>query len=208
MILFCCENVKKSLILKKKIVLGSTSIYRAQLLDRLGLGYVTARPGTDESPLAGETPAATALRLAIAKAQSLSHKFQDALVIGADQVADQNGTAIGKPGSKKRAREQLQNMSGRILVFHSGLALLNTETGRVQSRVVDTTVRFRTLSRHEIENYLGRENALDCAGGAKAEALGIALIASMQSDDPTALIGLPLIALIDMLGAEGISVLA
>ena len=208
MILFCCENVKKSLILKKKIVLGSTSIYRAQLLDRLGLDYVTARPDTDESPLAGESPAATALRLAIAKAQSLENKFPDALVIGADQVADQNGIAIGKPGSKQRALEQLQNMSGQTLVFHSALALLNTGTGRMQSRVVDTTVRFRTLTSQEIENYLDRENALDCAGGAKAEALGIALIASMQSDDPTALIGLPLIALIDMLRAEGAPVLA
>ena len=196
------------MILKKKIVLGSTSIYRAELLDRLGLNYVTARPDTDESPLEWESPAATALRLAIAKAQSLGNKFHNSLVIGADQVADQNGTAIGKPGSKKRAFEQLQSMSGQTLVFHSGLALLNTETGRVQSRVVDTTVRFRTLSRHEIENYLDRENALDCAGGAKAEALGIALIASMQSDDPTALIGLPLIALIDMLCAEGVAVLA
>ena len=208
MILFCCENVKKSLILKKKIILGSTSIYRAQLLDRLGLDYVTARPDTDESPLAGESPAATALRLAIAKAQSLENKFPDALVIGADQVADQNGIAIGKPGSKQRALEQLQNMSGQTLVFHSALALLNTGTGRMQSRVVDTTVRFRTLTSQEIENYLDRENALDCAGGAKAEALGIALIASMQSDDPTALIGLPLIALIDMLRAEGAPVLA
>lgn len=196
------------MILKKKIVLGSTSIYRLQLLDRLGLDYVTARPDTDELPLEGESPAATALRLAIAKAQSLSHKFPRALVIGADQVADLNGSAIGKPGSKKRAFEQLQNMSGQTLVFHSGLALLNTETGRMQSRVVDTTVRFRTLTSQEIENYLDRENALDCAGGAKAEALGIALIASMQSDDPTALIGLPLIALIDMLRAEGVSVLA
>ena len=196
------------MILKKKIVLGSTSIYRAQLLDRLGLDYVTARPDADESPLAGEAPAATALRLAIAKAQSIEHKFPAALVIGADQVADQNGIAIGKPGSKQRAHEQLQQMSGQTLLFHSGLALLNTETGQMQRRVVDTMVRFRTLSRHEIENYLDRENALDCAGGAKAEALGIALIASMQSDDPTALIGLPLIALIDMLRAEGVSVLA
>ena len=196
------------MILNKKIVLGSTSIYRAQLLDRLGLDYVTARPDTAELPLEGESPAATALRLAIAKAKSLANKFHGALVICADQVADQNGSAIGKPGSKKRAFEQLQNMSGQTLVFHSGLALLNTETGRMQSRVVDTEVRFRRLTNQEIENYLDRENALDCAGGAKAEALGIALIASMQSDDPTALIGLPLIALIDMLQAEGVSVLA
>ena len=148
------------------------------------------------------------MRLAIAKAQSLKKRFQDALVIGADQVADQNGIAVGKPGTRKRSFEQLQQMRGQILVFHSAIALLNTATDRIQSRIVATTVRFRELSNQEIENYLDRENALDCAGSAKSEGLGIALMTSMQSDDPTALIGLPLIALIDMLHAEGISVLA
>lgn len=196
------------MILKKKIILGSTSVYRAQLFDRLGLDYVSISPDANEAPLRGELPAATALRLAIAKAQSLQHKFQNALVIGADQVADQNGIAIGKPGTRKRAIEQLQQMSGQTLVFHSGLALLNTDTAHVQSRIVATTVRFREFSQQEIESYLDHENALDCAGSAKSEGLGIALIASMQSDDPTALIGLPLIALIEMLRAEGVSVLS
>ena len=196
------------MILKKKIVLGSTSKYREQLFTRLGLEFESASPDTDESPIPGELPAATALRLAIAKAQSLKKRFQDALVIGADQVADQNGIAVGKPGTRKRSFEQLQQMRGQILVFHSAIALLNTATDRIQSRIVATTVRFRELSNQEIENYLDRENALDCAGSAKSEGLGIGLMASMQSDDPTALIGLPLIALTDMLHAEGISVLA
>ena len=196
------------MILKKKIVLGSTSKYRELLFTRLGLEFESASPDTDESPITGETPAATAMRLAIAKAQSLRKRFQDALVIGADQVADQNGIAIGKPGTRKRSFEQLQQMRGQTLVFHSAIALLNTATDGIQSRIVATTVRFRELSNQEIENYLDRENALDCAGSAKSEGLGIALMASMQSDDPTALIGLPLIALTDMLHAEGISVLA
>ena len=178
------------------------------MLDRLGLEFVSVAPDANESPLEGEVPAATALRLAIAKAISLRDKFQNALVIGADQVADQNGTAIGKPGTRQNAALQLQQMCGQKLIFHSGIALLNTATGHIQSRIVATTVRFREFSQREMENYLDRENALDCAGSAKSEALGIALIASMQSDDPTALIGLPLIALIDMLKAEDVQVLA
>jgi septum formation protein len=195
------------LILKKKIVLGSTSVYRAELLGRLGLDFTSASPDTDETPITGELPAATALRLAIAKARSLREKFQNALIIGADQVADQNGAAIGKPGTRENAVEQLRQMRGQTLIFHSGLALLNTDTGHIHSRIVATTVRFREYSNNEIEIYLDRENALDCAGSAKSEGLGIALIASMRSDDPTALVGLPLIALIDMLRAEGVSVL-
>ena len=169
---------------------------------------MSASPETDESPRSGETPSETALRLAIAKAQSLKKKFPGALVIGADQVADQSGIAIGKPGTRENAFVQLQQMRGQTLIFHTGIALLNTATGRIQSRIVTTTVQFRTYSEPEIENYLDREMALDCAGSAKSEGLGIALIASMQSDDPTALIGLPLIALIDMLQAESVSVLA
>ena len=196
------------MILKKKIVLGSTSRYRAELFGRLGLDFITSSPEAVETPLAGELPAATALRLAIAKAQSLRHRFQNALVIGADQVADQNGIAIGKPGTRDKAIKQLRQMRGQTLIFHSGLALLDTDSGRIQSRIVATTVRFREYSNEEIENYLDRENALDCAGSAKSEGLGIALIASMQSDDPIALVGLPLIALADMLLAEGVSVLS
>jgi septum formation protein len=195
------------LILKKKIILGSTSTYRAQLLQRLGLPFETANPATDETALVGETPAGTALRLATAKALSLQAKFENALIIGADQVADLNGTAIGKPLTRAAAIEQLQQMRGNSLQFHSGIALLNSTTGCVRSRNITTTVRYRDYSQRELENYLDRENALDCAGSAKAEGLGIALIASMQSDDPTAIIGLPLIALMDLLQVEGVKVL-
>ncbi|MEO8384932.1 MAG: Maf family nucleotide pyrophosphatase [Betaproteobacteria bacterium] len=193
--------------MKKKIVLGSTSCYRAQLLNRLGLSFISASPATDETALVGEAPEATALRLAIGKAKSLRSMFENALVIGADQVADFDGLAIGKPLTRSAAIDQLQRMAGNTLQFHSGIALLNTLTGHIQSRNVTTTVRYRQYSRREIENYLDREDALDCAGSAKAEGLGISLIASMQSDDPTAIIGLPLIALVDMLQAEDIVVL-
>ena len=196
------------MILKKKIILGSTSIYRAQLLGRLGLEFVMASPETSEVPLDGEFPVATALRLAIAKALSLAPAYPNSLVIGGDQVADLKGLAIGKPGSRECAIKQLECMRGQTLLFHTGIALLNTVSANIQSRMVTTTVRFREFSGQDIENYLDREHALDCAGSAKSEGLGIALIASMQSDDPTALIGLPLIALIDMLHNEGISVLA
>ena len=195
------------MILKKKIVLGSTSSYRAQLLARLGLTFVSASPAIDETALPGETPAVTALRLAIGKARSLRSTFENALVIGADQVADLGGKAIGKPLTRSAASDQLRQMRGKTLQFHSGIALLNTLTGRIQSRNVTTTVRYREYSRREIENYLDREDALDCAGSAKAEGLGISLIASMQSDDPTAIIGLPLIALVDMLQSEDVLVL-
>lgn len=196
------------MILKKKIVLASTSAYRAALLHRLGLDFTVARPDADETALPGEAPADTAQRLALTKAQSLATTFPDALIIGADQVADQAGVAIGKPGTRDNARMQLLQMRSQTVIFHSGLALLNTGNGTYQRRVIATSVRYREYSMSEIENYLDREHALDCAGSAKAEGLGIALIASMQSDDPSALIGLPLVALIDMLALEGVSVLA
>ena len=196
------------MILKKKIVLGSTSTYRAQLLGRLGLEFVLASPETSEVPLDGELPVETASRLAIAKALSLAPAYPNSLVIGGDQVADLKGLPIGKPGSRESAIKQLERMRGQTLLFHTGIALLNTASANIQSRMVTTTVRFREFSGQDIENYLDREHALDCAGSAKSEGLGIALIASMQSDDPTALIGLPLIALIDMLQEEGISALS
>lgn len=178
------------------------------MLGRLGLAFETARPGTDETALPQEKPAETALRLSVAKASALAARFTDALIIGADQVADLNGTHIGKPGTRDGALAQLRSMRGQTLVFHSGLALLNTATGRIQSRTVPTTVRYRDFSDAEIENYLDREDALDCAGSAKSEGLGIALTSAIQSDDPTALIGLSLIALADMLRQEGVMVLA
>ena len=205
---FVLNNVKKSLILKKKIVLASTSSYRADLLGRLQLPFETVRPDADETPISGEAPDATALRLAVRKARSVAHRFPDALIIGSDQVADLAGTQIGKPGTRERAREQLRSIRGHTLMFHTALALLNTASGHEQSRIIPTTVKFRVYSDAEIESYLEREAALDCAGSAKSEGLGAALIASMTSDDPTALIGLPLLALIDMLDAEGVKVLA
>ena len=195
------------MILKKKLILGSSSRYRAELLGRLQLPFETAKPDLDESPLPHEAPAETALRLAVEKAKAIAGSKPGSLVVGADQVADFGGRHIGKPGTLEAAREQLRSMSGHELVFHSGLALLNADTGRVQSRIVATRVKYRVLTESAIENYLRRESALDCAGSAKSEGLGISLMAAMESDDPTALIGLPLIALCQMLRNEGIDVL-
>lgn len=193
--------------MKKKIVLASTSRYRAELLQRLQLPFVTAKPHAEESPLAGEGPAQTAGRLSLAKANSVVKAFPGTLIIGSDQVADLNGVPVGKPESQDGARRQLRAMRGQVLVFHSGVALVNADTGNTQSAIIPTTVRFRQYSDAEIEHYLQCEDALDCAGSAKSEGLGIALIASMQSEDPTALVGLPLIELSTMLRNEGMGVL-
>ncbi len=194
--------------MKKKIVLASTSRYRADLLKRLQIPFGITKPNVDESPLPHEGPALTASRLSLAKAKSVCAAHPGSLIIGSDQVAELDGLPIGKPGSRDGARRQLRAMRGQILVFHSGIALVDADSGRAQSTVVATTVRFRHFSDIEIDHYLERENALDCAGSAKSEGLGIALIASVQSDDPTALVGLPLIQLITMLANEGIGVLA
>lgn len=193
--------------MKKKIVLASTSPYRAELLRRLRIDFVAARPDADETPHVGEMPSQTALRLSIAKARSIASRFPDSLIIGSDQVADLAGQPIGKPGTLAMAREQLRDMRGRTLVFHSGLALVDSASGETLSALVPTTVRFRDYTDYEIERYLELEPALDCAGSAKSEGLGIALIAAMQSDDPTALVGLPLIALTDMLQKQGVGIL-
>ena len=194
--------------MKKKIILASTSRYRAELLQRLRFPFEVTQPKADESPLPNEKPAQTAARLSLAKAESVMKAFPGSLIIGSDQVAELNGLPIGKPGTLAGARQQLRTMRGKTLVFHSGIALINADTGSVQSSVVPTTVRFREYSDTEIEHYLEREDALDCAGSAKSEGLGIALIAAMQSDDPTALVGLPLIALATMLKNEDYGVLA
>lgn len=175
---------------------------------RLRLPFEVARPNAEELPLRDEKPVETAARLSLAKAESVVKAFPGSLVIGSDQVADLNGIPIGKPGTLAGARDQLRAMRGQVLVFHSGIALVNTDSGRVQSAIVPTTVRFRDYSDAEIEHYLEHEDALDCAGSAKSEGLGIALIAAMQSDDPTALVGLPLIMLATMLNNEGLCVLA
>lgn len=191
----------------KKIVLASTSPYRRELLARLGLPFETANPKTDETPRPGEAPEATALRLSEAKARAVAAEFPDALVIGSDQVAVLDGEVFGKPGDHARAAAQLQRLRGRTVDFFTGLCLLDAASGRAQVRGVSTLVTFRNLSDDEIENYLRREQPYNCAGAAKSEGLGIALLSRMEGDDPNALIGLPLIALCDMLRTEGVAIL-
>lgn len=187
-----------------KIVLASTSRYRQELLQRLALPFVTAKPNVDESPLAGEHPAATAERLAIEKAKAVAADHPDSLIIGSDQVAYLGFEVFGKPGTEPRAIEQLRRMSGQTVVFHTAVALFNARTERFSCRGVPTHVRFRALTDAEIQRYVAKEMPLDCAGSAKSEALGITLLESLSGDDPTALIGLPLIALGEMLRREGV----
>lgn len=186
------------------LVLASTSAYRRMLLERLQLPFVTARPDVDETPLPGEHPPETANRLALAKARAVAERFEDALIVGSDQVAHLGSEIFGKPGTPERAIAQLQHMSGHSVVFHTALALINTRTGAVQATSVPTEVRFRRLSDAEIIRYVEREQPLDCAGAAKSEALGISLLEALTGDDPTALVGLPLIALSRMLRARGV----
>lgn len=187
-----------------KIVLASTSMYRRMLLERLQLPFDTARPDVDESPLPTETPAETADRLAALKARAVASDHPDALIIGSDQVAHLGTEIFGKPGTVERAIDQLRRMSGQTVVFHTALALLNTRTGALRSESVPTQVRFRVLDDAEIIRYVDKERPLDCAGSAKSEALGITLLDALSGDDPTALVGLPLIALARMLRAEGV----
>ena len=188
-----------------KLVLASTSAYRRELLQRFGLPFEVARPDIDESPLPGETPQATAERLAVEKARAVAGQFEDALIIGSDQVAHMGDTRFGKPGTVERAVAQLQSMSGRTVVFHTALAVLNTRSGRVQLDAVPTEVRFRRLTDDEIVRYVNKERPLDCAGSAKSEGLGITLLDALSGDDPNALVGLPLIALARLLRNEGIA---
>jgi septum formation protein len=171
----------------------------------LQLSFEVCAPETDETPLADETPSATAERLAVAKAQAVKARFPSSLIIGSDQVAYSGADRYGKPSTRSNAQKQLSVLSGKVVTFHSGLCLLNSQTGRQHIRGVATEVRFRELSDIEIERYLDKENALNCAGSARSEALGISLLEWMRSDDPTALVGLPLIALTEMLRAEGIA---
>ncbi|HVY07601.1 MAG TPA: Maf family nucleotide pyrophosphatase [Burkholderiales bacterium] len=188
------------------LILASTSRYRRELLERLKIPFQTSAPDVDESPLQGEAPAITAARLALAKAQAVREKFPRSLIIGSDQVAFCEGVRLDKPGNHAGAVAQLRHSSGKLVSFMTALALLNTVSGNTQTRLVPTEVRFRKLDDLEIERYLEQEPAYDCAGSAKAEGLGIALIESITSPDPTALIGLPLIALAEMLRAENLVV--
>lgn len=189
----------------RRIVLASSSRYRQQQLALLRLPFTTDTPGIDESALPGETPAATAQRLSLRKAQACAPRHPGALVIGADQVADLDGQPIGKPGSHAAARAQLRAMAGRTVHFHSGLALVDAATGQHRVGCVATAVQFRALSDAAIESYLLADQPYDCAGSARIESLGICLVEAVRSDDPTALVGLPLILLTSLLAAFGVS---
>ncbi len=191
----------------KQLVLASTSPYRRELLGRLGLPFEVANPQTDETPLPGETPTATALRLSEAKARAVARLYPEALIIGSDQVAVMDGRVFGKPGTHARAVEQLRTLSGKTVNFFTGLCVLNAKTGEAEVRGIPTLVGFRNLDDAEIENYLRREPAYNCAGSAKSEGLGIALLSRIHGDDPNALVGLPLIALCDLLRKHGMTVL-
>lgn len=187
------------------LVLASTSHYRRELLGRLGLPFECARPEADETPLPGEAPAATARRLAETKARAVTKAHPDALIIGSDQVASCEGRRLDKPGTHENAASQLAWLSGRTASFDTAVSVLESRTGRIETRVVPCLVKFRTLAPGTIEAYLRREQPYDCAGSAKSEGLGIALIAGMETADPTALVGLPLIALTDLLAQYGVS---
>jgi septum formation protein len=186
------------------LILASTSRYRRELLERLRLPFEVIAPGVDESRRDGETPAALARRLALAKAEAVAARRPDAVVIGSDQVADLDGEAIGKPGTHERAVEQLTRLSGRTAIFQTALAVVQHASGFAASELAPVRVQFRTLGAAEIEHYLRIEQPYDCAGSAKCETLGIALLDAIESDDPTALVGLPLIRLARLLRAAGI----
>jgi septum formation protein len=189
------------------LVLASTSIYRKELLARLGLPFETAAPEVDETPQPDEAPERLVRRLAEAKARAVAARFPDALIIGSDQVAVIGGLILGKPGDHPRAAAQLRAASGRRMEFLTGLCLLNARRDTVAVDVVPVGVAFKSLSDAEIENYLRRERPYHCAGAFKSEALGIALCERIEGDDPTALIGLPLIRLTAMLAAQGVAVI-
>ena len=186
------------------LVLGSSSPYRRELLARLRQPFTTAAPQVDETPRAHETPRALALRLALAKAREVASRHPQAIVIGSDQVADLAGQPLGKPGTHPRAVAQLRQMSGQTVVFQTALAVVCAATGFEQTDLAAVEVRFRALGDAEIERYLQAEQPYDCAGSATSEGLGIALLEAIHSDDPTALVGLPLIRTARLLRAAGL----
>ena len=189
------------------LILGSTSRYRYELLSRLRIPFDVVAPDVDETPLAGESPLALASRLALAKAHAVAKLHPQAVVIGSDQVADLHGEPLGKPGNHDRAVQQLQRMRGQTVVFQTAVAVVCHTTGFEQMEVAPVRVRFRDLTDNEIESYLQAEQPYDCAGSAKGEGLGIALLDAIDNDDPTALIGLPLIRTCRMLREAGIALL-
>ncbi len=191
----------------RSLILGSTSTYRRELLSRLHIAFDVVAPDVDETPLADEAPRALAERLALAKANAVAAKFPQAVVIGSDQVADLNGLSLGKPGAHSKAVSQLRLMRGKTVVFQTAVAVVCLDSGFEQQSVAAVKVKFRDLTDDEIENYLQLEKPYDCAGSAKSEGLGIALLESIDSDDPTALIGLPLIRTSQMIRAAGVELL-
>ena len=190
----------------RPLILASTSVYRRQLLERLHLPFKVVASEVIETPLANETPPDIARRLALAKAQSVAQANPSAVVIGSDQVADLDGLALGKPGNHARAVAQLQTMRGKTVVFQTAVAVVCLETGFAQTELAQVKVRFRALTDAQIEAYLLAETPYDCAGSAKSEGLGIALLERIDNDDPTALIGLPLIRTCRMIESAGIQV--
>jgi septum formation protein len=189
---------------RPRLILASTSRYRRELLERLRLPFEVDSPDVDEHAEAHETPVQLAMRLAAAKARAVSKRHPHAVVIGSDQVAELDGAAIGKPGDHGRATQQLRTMSGRTVLFHTAVAVERSEPAHSAVALASVTVRFRTLGDAEIERYLRAEQPYDCAGSAKCETLGIALVEAIESDDPTALVGLPLIRTSELLRAAGI----
>lgn len=192
---------------QRKLILASTSPYRRELLARLRLPFDVLAPDVDESAKSHETPGQTAGRLALSKARAVAHRFPEAVVIGSDQVADLDGRALGKPGNHQRAVEQLRLMRGHAVVFHTAVSVVCEQAGYAQTEVALVKVVFRDLSDNEIERYLRAETPYDCAGSAKSEGLGISLLDAIDSDDPTALVGLPLIRTARLLRAAGIELL-
>jgi len=192
---------------QRKLILGSTSPYRRELLARLRIPFEIAAPDVDETPQPTESPQQLACRLAMAKARAVAAQFPACVVIGSDQVADLDGQALGKPGNHARAITQLQQMRGKTVIFQTAVAVVCLETGFAQMDLAQVNVKFRELSDAEIEAYLLAETPYDCAGSAKSEGLGIALLESIDNDDPTALVGLPLIRTCRMIQAAGIKVL-
>jgi septum formation protein len=190
-----------------QLVLASTSRYRRQLLERLGIPFSVADPGIVETRMPGEKPESMAVRLAEAKALSVARGLGEALVIGCDQVAASNGEVYGKPGTHDNALRQLRALSGGTAVFHTAVCVHNAASGKSRTRLVPCAVTFRKLDDETIERYLRREQPYDCTGSAKSEGLGIALIEKMEGEDPNALVGLPLIALVDLLREQGLNVL-
>lgn len=193
--------------MKQSLILASSSIYRRELLQRLQITFSTVSPHVDETTLENEKPEETALRLATEKAKKVGREYPHALIIGCDQVATLNKEQLGKPLNHQNATNQLRAMRGKKVTFHSALCLYNAESGNIQTEVVPYVVKFRKLTDEQIESYLAKEQPYHCAGSAKSEGLGIALMESMVGEDPNALIGLPLIKLVTMLQKEGVNII-